>query len=564
MTSSISNQTDQINRRNFLKTNAAVIAGVALASFGTNTAQAADAKVIRFGFVGLGGRGRGVMSNLLSIKGTTVTAVCDIDPNALAAAKRIVTSKGHKEPAGYTGDSDYKKLMEREDVDAVIIATPWDLHTPMSVYSMKAGKPVGCEVPIAYTLEECWELIKTWEETGTPCMQMENWSFRPDNLAVLNMIRLGMLGRMTHGHCAYSHDCTDHWYFDSSTGNPRWGAQFLIDHNRAQYPTHQQGPMISWMDINCGDYYDTITSTATDCKSVYDYFERRFPGHPASKIKYKQGDIVTSVVRTKQGKTIVINYDMHSPRPYDNRWTVQGTAGIYNEQRDAVYLTGISPQYHQWESFKPYHEKYQHPWARESFGGHGGADGIMLTQMVKALQNKTQFPLSLYDGVLMAAVGPLSEMSIAKGSAPVKVPDFTRGKWKTRKPDFAVVDLTEYKNKADMKLEQIGQWYSGKITEKYAPMDFDITDKIDKSGKCMVKFQYTHGSHQLAIEKVQLICAGQVLATDTHRGITGINNQNNYYELDASKVIQGKSCLIRAFVQSEGGTDSNGKIYLIK
>ena len=427
-----------MNRRTFLKANATALTGLTMANLMSTRTFAEEIKPVRIGVVGTGGRGRGLMQNLLSIPGVFIPAVCDIDPNALSAAQNIVTSKGQPKPDGYPGETDYKKLMERDDLDAVIIATPWDLHTPMSVYSMKAGLPVGCEVPIAYTLEECWQLIDTWEETGTPCMQLENWSFRSDNLALLKMVRQGLFGEMTHAHCAYSHDCIDHWYFQRGTGNTRWGAKYLEDHNRCQYPTHQQGPVVSWMDINCGDYYDTLTSTATGCFSIYDYFKRNFPDHPNGKKKYKQGDIVTTVVRTKNGKSIVINFDMQSPRPYDNRWTLQGTRGIYNEQRDALYLTGVSPQYHQWEPFSPYHEKYKHQWAKDAFGGHGGADGIMLRQFVKAIREKKPLPAHLYDGVLMASIGPLSEKSIAEGSKVIQVPDFTRGKWKTRKPDFGL------------------------------------------------------------------------------------------------------------------------------
>lgn len=427
-----------MKRRDFLKTNSAAVAGLAVSNLVPHISRADEAKPVRIGFVGTGNRGRGLMANLFSIPNVQFTALCDIDPDALGMATEMVKGQGQAEPAAYTGDADYKKLMERDDLDAVIIATPWDLHTPMSVYSMKAGKPVGCEVPIAYTMDECWELIETWEKTGTRCMQLENWSFRSDNLAVLKMIREGLFGNMTHAHCAYSHDCIDHWYFERGTGNTRWGAQFLVDHNRCQYPTHQQGPVMSWLDINCGDYYDTVTSTATDPFSIYEYFERHFPDHPNGKRTYKQGDIVTTVVRTKKGKTIVINFDMQSPRPYDNRWTVQGTKGIYNEQRNALYLTGISPEYHQWEPFPPYHEKYQHSWAKTASGGHGGADGIMLNQFVKSIRENKPFPLDLYDGVLMAAIGPLSEESIAKKSKVIDVPDFTRGKWKTRNPYFAL------------------------------------------------------------------------------------------------------------------------------
>ena len=396
----------------------------------------AEGKKVKLGLIGTGNRGRGLMGTFLGTGNVEFTAICDIDQAALDAGQKVLADLKQPKVKEYLGPKSYLKLLEAGICEAVIIATPWDLHTPMAVDAMKAGVISGVEVPIAYTLDECWELIETWEKTGTPCMQLENWSFRSDNLAVLNMIRAGLFGNMTHAHCAYSHDCIDHWYFERGTGNTRWGAQFLIDHNRAQYPTHQQGPVLSWMDINNGDYYDTLTSTASEPRAIYEYFERNFPEHPNAKKKYKQGDIVTTVVRTKKGKTIVINFDMQSPRPYDNRWTVQGTKGIYNEQRDSLYLTGVSPQYHSWEAFPPYHEKYIHEWAKTTFGGHGGADGIMATQFVKSVMEKKPLPLHLYDGVLMASIGPLSELSIAGKSKLIEVPDFTRGKWEARREFF--------------------------------------------------------------------------------------------------------------------------------
>lgn len=432
--------TARLPRRKFIKDNAMLMAGLPLVSSLPGKLLFSDKKKIKLGLIGTGGRGRGLISTFLGTGGVEFTAICDIDQKALDHGQKVLSDRKQPKVKEYLGEFAYKKLIDESGVDAVIIATPWDLHTPMSVYSMKAGIIAGCEVPIAYTLEECWELIETWEQTGTPCMQLENWSFRPDNLAVLNMIRQGLFGTMTHAHCAYSHDCIDHWYFERGTGNTRWGAQFLIDHNRNQYPTHQQGPVLSWMDINNGDYYDTITSTASDPRSIYEYFERNFPDHPNAKKKYKQGDQVTTVVRTKKGKTIVINIDMQSPRPYDNRWTVQGTKGIYNEQRDALYLTGVSPDYHSWEDFLPYHKKHEHEWSKTTFGGHGGADGIMATQFVKSVIEKNPLPLHLYDGVLMASIGPLSEMSIAGNSVQIKVPDFTRGKWETRREVFAPND----------------------------------------------------------------------------------------------------------------------------
>jgi predicted dehydrogenase len=435
-----------LTRRKFVKANAAVTAGLALNSLGFNIIKGQEnKKTVRIGVVGTGNRGRSLLRILLSLNNVEIPALCDINKEHLNMALKIVEDAGHKKPHTYSKDEyDFKNMMDRDDLDAVIIATYWEWHTPMAVYAMKAGKYAGTEVPAAYTLDECWELVNTYEKTGVPCMMLENWSFRRDNLAVLNMIREGLLGKIVHAHCAHSHDCIDHWFFDKETGMDRWAAKYLINHNRDQYPTHQIGPVISWLDIGCGDYYDYITSTATDSVAINDYFMDRFgPLHPNTNRKYAQGDIVTTVVRTKKGKSIVINYDMQLPRPYDNRWMVQGTRGIYNEQRDAVYLKDVSPQYHKWEPFAPYQEKYENKWwkeMRDSSGkfSHGGTDYLELKLFVDAVRNKTQTPLDVYDAAIMSVIGPLSEISIAKGSAPVKVPDFTKGKWETNKPRFAV------------------------------------------------------------------------------------------------------------------------------
>jgi predicted dehydrogenase len=434
------------SRRDFLKANAALALGTRLrAGKSSKILKVKKGQSIRAGVVGTGNRGRSLLGILLSMPDVEIPALCDIQKNHLALAEDMVVKAGRKKPDGYGRDEYvFKELMDRDDLDAVIIATYWEWHTPMAVYGMKAGKYVGVEVPAAYTLEECWDLVNTYEETRVPCMMLENWSFRRDNLAVLNMIRQGLLGEIVHCHCAHSHDCIDHWFFDPETGEERWAAKYLLNHNRDQYPTHQLGPVISWMDIGCGDYFDTLTSTATDCFGIRDYFIRRFGSdHPNAHRQFAQGDIVTTVARTKNGKSIVINYDMQLPRPYDNRWMVQGTRGIYNEQRNAVYLTGRSPEYHQWESFDPYQEEYDHSWwkAMKDESGkfsHGGTDYLELRLFLDAVKNKRQTPIDVYDSVMMSAHGPLSEESIAKGNIPIEVPDFTRGRWKTPKPKFAV------------------------------------------------------------------------------------------------------------------------------
>jgi predicted dehydrogenase len=436
-----------LNRRTFLQT--AWLLLVVLLAFQVAPLGAAPAgepgagKPVRIGVIGVGGRGQGLLSTLMGVDNVEVKALCDINPNALAAASAIVTNAGRPKPAEYSdGDEAYKQMLKRGDLDAVIIATPWKWHTPMAVAAMNAGIAVGVEVPAALTIDDCWELVNTSEKTGVTCMMLENWSFRQDNLAVLNMIRQGLLGEIVHCHCAHSHDCIDHWFFDSATGADLWPAEYLLKYNRDQYPTHSVGPVFSWMDIGCGDYLDTITSTATGSFGINDMFVNRFgPDHPGAKRKYAQGDIVTSVIKTKKGKTIVVNYDMQLPRPYDNRWMIQGTRGLYSEPQNAVYLDGVSPGYHEWEPFAPYQKEYDHKWWKQKFeGGHGGTDFLELKLFVESVRNGTPPPLDVYDSVLMSCLVPLSGDSIAAGGIPVKFPDFTRGKWQTRKPSFAIDD----------------------------------------------------------------------------------------------------------------------------
>ncbi len=437
--------TKQINRKEFLARSVAIAGlGLATGSAGRALAEGSDGPV-RVGLIGCGKRGRGLLGAMLNISGVQVPALCDIDPDNLDAASSALTDAGRPKPESYIkGPEDFRRLLERSDLDAVVIATPWHWHTPMAVAAMEAGKYAGVEVPAAITMDECWQLVETHERTDVPCMMLENWSFRRDNLAVLNMIRKGLLGQIVHCHCAHSHDCIDHWFFSPVDGKITWGGQYLLRRNADQYPTHSLGPVLSWLNIGCGDYFDYMTSTATRSSGINAYFKRRFGAdHPGAKRTYAQGDIVTSVIRTKLGSTIVINYDMQLPRPYDNRWMVQGTEGIYNEQRNSVYITGRSPEYEKWESFEPYQQEYEHRWWRELRDnppqrGHGGTDYLELSKFFDAVRSRAQTPLDVYDSVAMSVIVPLSEKSIATGSAPVKFPDFTRGAWKRQAPSFAV------------------------------------------------------------------------------------------------------------------------------
>jgi predicted dehydrogenase len=286
-------------------------------------------------------------------------------------------------------------------------------------------------------------------------MMLENWSFRRDNLAVLNMIRAGLFGEIVHCHCAHSHNCVDHWFFDA-LGNPRWSAEYLLKYNRDQYPTHSLGPVLSWMNIGCGDMFDTVVSMATRPLGPNMHFRAKFgDSHPYADRAFAQGDIVTTLVKTKLGNTIVINYDMQLPRPYDNRWMIQGTRGVYKEQTPAeasqIYLAGQTDKwpdsrgagYETFQPFDPWQKKYDHEWwkaldadAAAGRGGHGGTDWLELSKFVEAIRAGRPTPIDVYDSVLMSVIIPLSGLSIARGSQPVACPDFTRGKWQTRKPAF--------------------------------------------------------------------------------------------------------------------------------
>ena len=400
-----------------------------------------DSNSLKVGIIGTGNRGTSLMRQLLKFRDVEIAAVCDLSRERAENAASLCNKTGNQNPKMYYDNPDsWKGMLDNEKLDAVIIASYWDMHASMALYAMEKGVYPGVEVPAALTVDHCWQLVETSERTGIPCMMLENWSFRRDNLAVLDMIRQGLFGEMVHCHCAHSHDCIDHWFFDSETGEQRWPAPYLIQYNRDQYPTHSLGPVLSWLDINCGDVITEIYSTATASKGINAYFRRKFgSNHPNANLSFKQGDIVTSLLKTKKGKTIVVNYDMQLPRPYSNRWMVQGTLGVYDEEKASVYLTGESPQYHQWESWKPYEEKYLHKWWKQGTdeSSHGGTDFIELREFISAVREKGPTPIDVYDSVVMSAVVELSGLSIQRNS-PVEFPDFTKGRWATRKPYFAI------------------------------------------------------------------------------------------------------------------------------
>jgi predicted dehydrogenase len=426
-----------VSRRSFLQTGLA--AGAVLAAPGIAHGQAEPAPV-RVGMVGVGNRGTFLVRTLLSIPGVQINAIADINEQHATRAQKLVEDATGNAPAIYTkGERDYENLVTRDDLDAVITATPWEWHTPVMIAAMQAGKYGGTEVPAALTLEECWDLVKTSESTGMPCMMLENVCYFQNVLTVLRMVREGVLGDILHCEAGYQHDTR--YTKLSADGKLTWRAHHVLARDGSQYPTHPIGPVAWYMNINRGDRFDYLVSMSTPAIGLKHYLaEKLGPDHEFTRLPFVQGDVNTTLIKTVKGNTITLYYDSCTPRPYDLILRVQGTKGMYMGTTDGVYIEGVSPKPHAYEPFAPYLEKYAHPlWAsleEEALknGGHGGGDYITMWEFVQAVRDKRQTPQDVYDAAAWSVIVPLSVESVASRSAPIAFPDFTQGKWEITPP----------------------------------------------------------------------------------------------------------------------------------
>jgi predicted dehydrogenase len=308
------------------------------------------------------------------------------------------------------------------------------------VATMKAGKYAATEVPAAVTVEECWELVRTSEETGMPCMMLENVCYFQDALALLRMVREGVFGDLFHAEVGYQHDCRFLMFTDD--GKLTWRGEHSAVKNGNLYPTHPIGPVAQWMNINRGDRFTRISSTSTKAAGLKHYAADKFGAdHPLANRDYALGDVNTSVLQTENGLTVTLYFDMSTPRPYDLIFRLQGTKGIHmGGAQGNIYLEGKSPSAHTYEPFAPYMEQYAHPlWMAlqeqaKQHGGHGGSDYVTIYEFLKAVRNRTPFPQDVYDAATWSAITPLSIDSVAQNGAVVDFPDFTQGKWKSRAP----------------------------------------------------------------------------------------------------------------------------------
>lgn len=439
-----------MDRRRFLKNNLAAGTGLALAptlAWGQPTAPARKARI---GLIGVGLRGTGHLRNLLYRDDVLIPAICDIDPERIKIALGHMAKAGFKKPETYTqGEQAYLQLLKRDDLDGVIIATPWEWHTPMAVAAMKAGKRPGVEVSAANTIEECWDLVNTSEQTGVPCMILENACYRRDVMAVLNMVRQGVFGEMIHCQCGYQHDLREvkfepgAEFGEKGVHEARWRTDHSVHRNGDLYPTHGIGPIANMLNINRGNRFVSLTSVATKARGLHNYIVAKGgENHPNAKVNFKLGDVVSTLIQTQNGETILVTHDTNLPRPYSLGFRVQGTNGIWMDDGNMIYVEGQSEK-HKGEEANKYLKQYDHPlWqkfeSKATGAGHGGMDFFVLNAFVGAIIRKEPFPIDVYDAADWSVISPLSERSIASGGAPQLFPDFTRGNWINRKPVFAL------------------------------------------------------------------------------------------------------------------------------
>lgn len=443
-----------MNRRHFCANGLVGLAGLTLMP----EALFANAKdKIRLGYIGVGLRGRNHISEGLLRSDVEITAICDTQESSLKYCRAQFVKAGKKLPVEYTGGVDaYKKLLERKDIDAVIIATPWEFHKDQAIDAMRAGKYVGCEVIAGITVADHWEILKVYEETNVPYMTLENVSYRRDVLAVLNMVRSNVFGELVHLEGGYQHDLRPVLFNDgvnfngkggefgpNTLGEAQWRTQWNADRNGDIYPTHGAGPIMNYININCGNQFTNLVSFASKSKGLHRYIEKVSPGNKNLSVNFKNGDVITTMLNCANGETVTLTHDTHLPRPYSLGFRVQGTEGLWMDVADSIYVEGKSGTYDEWDKAKTWLDKYDHPlWKRYEHlaegAGHGGMDWFVFNAFVESVKQKKQTPIDIYDSLTMSVITPLSEQSLKEGNMPQKFPDFTKGKWKEAKPKFVL------------------------------------------------------------------------------------------------------------------------------
>ena len=415
-------------------------------------------KTVRVAFIGVGARGTGHARQIATIEGTEVVAISDLYQDLVQRSvdncKEIGKGERHNEIAMYSGGENKWKLMLKEvKPDAVFISTNWDNHAPMAIEAMNSGAHAFVEVPMATTIEDMWEIINTSEKTRKHCMMMENVNYGRDEMMYLNMCRKGVIGDFLHAEAAYIHELRFQME-EQKRGTGSWRTHHYAKGRGNLYPTHGLGPVAQYMNLARGDdNFSTLISYSTPALGRKIYAEKNYPSdHKWNKLDYKNGDLNTSIIKTNVGRTVMVQWDETSPRPYSRHNLIQGTKGTLAGFPTRVALEGgvegVTKNHHSWAQGKDLevlYEKYDHPLYKrlgalaKKMGGHGGMDFMMRYRIIECLRNGKPLDQNMYEGCFWSAVTPLSARSIEDGGAPQRFPDFTRGNWKSTNPLSIIV-----------------------------------------------------------------------------------------------------------------------------
>ena len=395
---------------------------------------------ITVGLIGFGKRGKSLLKNILipmTKMDIEIKGVCDLyEDRARFAADYVKDAIGIK-PLCTT---DYRDITTMDGLDAVIIMSAWESHIPVALSAMKSGKYVGFEVGGGYSLDDCWKLVHTSEDTGMPCMLFENCCYGRREMMVLNMVKLGIFGDIMHCSGGYHHDLRR----EISTGeeNRHYRLRNYLNRNCENYPTHELGPIAQVLDINKGNRMISLTSSSSRSQGLHDYIiANKGADSPLAGVTFAQGDVVTTTIKCAKGQTIVLTLDTTLPRAYSRGFTVHGTKGMYAEDTDSIFIDGVHNSFdvkwkEQWGNASQYEEEYDHPvwkeYKKQVVGGHEGMDWLVFRAFVESVKAGTQTPIDVYDTAALMCISALSEESIACGSIPVPIPDFTNGRWMER------------------------------------------------------------------------------------------------------------------------------------
>lgn len=450
-----------MNRKEFVKTTS--IAAAALATLpGKNLfASQTVADKVRVALIGVGARGLNHLNLILRRKDTELVAICDTDSITLEKAKGMIEKSGRKLPPVFTGeDYAWQKMLDKKNIDAIIISTPWEWHREMIINSIESGiKYVGSEVMIGITLQDHWDVVKAAEKHKAQVCMLENVCYRRDVMAVLNMVRQDKFGELVHLQGGYQHDLREVKFNDGKRiygggvefgdkgySEAKWRTNHSVHRNGDLYPTHGIGPVAHYININRGNRFLTLNAFSSKARGLHDYVVKLGgENHPNAKVRFKLGDVVTTHLSCANGETILLQHDTNLPRPYSLGFRVQGTKGLWMDLNKGVYIEGESAKGHAWDDAKQWLDKYDHPlwarWSKDAEGsGHGGMDFYVIHMFIECAKRGIPTQMDVYDAAAWSAITPLSEQSIEMGNQTVEFPDFTGGQWMYRKPVFALND----------------------------------------------------------------------------------------------------------------------------